>query len=144
MSAEKFCLIAAGLFFMCGLLTGVWKYLCIMASSEGAAPTYVDIAHRTGLMYAFACMLMREFVPYSPLSPDHTLVLVAVPIFFFASAVFTYITHGVLRDTDNQLRRPFRLGHAHLSPVIIWVYMTVLIVAEVGGFAVLLVGALRS
>ncbi|HIV71969.1 MAG TPA: hypothetical protein H9903_13630 [Candidatus Aquabacterium excrementipullorum] len=144
MTASKFCLIAAGLFFMSGLLTGIWKFLCIMRSPQGVAPTYVDITHRTSLMYAFSCLLLREFVPYSPLDARGTLWAAAVPILFFASAVFTYIVHGVLRDTDNQLQRPFRLGNGTLKPALIWVYMVALIAGEIGGFAILLVGAFQA
>lgn len=33
-----------------------------------------------------------------------TLWVVAVPLLFFASAIMTYIIHGLLRDTDNQLQ----------------------------------------
>jgi len=142
MNADKFCLIAAGLFFLCGLLTGAWKFFCIMAADEGTAPVYVDIAHRAALMYAFACILVREFVPYAPLGPTGTLVAVAVPIAFFASAVVSYIVHGWLRDTENQLRRPFRLGRFTLRPAIVWSAMIALILGEVGGFAVLLAGAI--
>lgn len=144
MTASKFCLLAAGLFFLVGLLSGVWKYLSIMRSPEGVAPTYVDITHRSSLMYAFSCLLMMNFVPYSPFGPRETLWVVVVPILFFASAVLTYVVHGVLRDTDNQLRKPHKLGAGTLPGALIWVYMIALIVGEIGGFAILLVGAFRS
>ncbi len=144
MTAEKLCLIAAGLFFLTGLLTGVWKFGCIMRSPEGISPTYVDIAHRAALLYAFACLLLREFVPYSVLTPEQTRLTVGVTMGLFASAVLTYVVHGALGDTDNQLRRPFTLGRWRLRPALVWAYMLVLIVGEVGGFGVLLWGALRS
>lgn len=143
-SATKFCLLAAGLFFLGGMLSGVWKFLAIMRSPDGVAPTYVDITHRTSLMYSFSCLVLMAFVPYSPLGPAGTLWAVLVPILFFASAVLTYLVHGVLRDTDNQLRRPFRLGSRSLSGVLIWTYMLLLIVGEVGGFGILLYGAFRA
>jgi hypothetical protein len=144
MTAELFCLLAAGVFFMSGLLTGVWKYTSIMGAENAQAPGYVDIAHRTSLMYAFAAILMREFVPYSPLGPTGTLWAVAVPILFFASAIAMYILHGILRDTDNQLRRPHVLGRGTVPGVLITIYMVALIVGEIGGFAILFYGLLRS
>jgi len=144
MNAADICLLAAGIFFASGLLTGVWKYAAIMASSKAEAPVYVDIAHRASLMYAFASILLREFVPYSPLSEQGTVLAVAAPLLLFASAIVTYIVHGVLRDTDNQLRRPHQLGKGHVSGGLIRAYMTVLIVGEIGGFAVLFYGFARS
>jgi hypothetical protein len=144
MSADLFCLLAAGVFFMSGLLTGVWKYTSIMGAESAQAPVYVDIAHRTSLMYAFAAILLREFVPYSPLGPTGTLWAVAVPILFFASAVAMYILHGILRDTDNQLRRPHVIGRGTVPGALIAAYMVALIVGEIGGFAILFYGLLRS
>ncbi len=144
MTAELFCLLAAGIFFMSGLLTGVWKYVGIMASPQAQAPVYVDIAHRASLMYAFSAILLREFVPYSPLGPTGTLWAVAVPLLFFGSAIAIYILHGILRDTDNQLRRPHVLGRGTVPGVLITLYMVALIAGEIGGFAILFYGLLRS
>ncbi|HSW14634.1 MAG TPA: hypothetical protein VLI06_17450 [Solimonas sp.] len=144
MNAEIFCLLAAGVFFSSGLLTGVWKYFAIMGSPEAQSPVYVDIAHRSSLMYAFSAILLREFVPYSPLGPVGTLWAVGIPILYFASAIAMYILHGVLRDTDNQLRRPHVLGKGHMPGAMIWLYMVGLIIGEIGGFAVLFYGLLRS
>lgn len=144
MDARAFCLLAAGVFFLSGMITGVWKYRAIITAPEARAPVYVDIAHRTSLLYAFACILLREFVPYSPLSPAGTMWAVGIPILFFASAVVSYILHGLLRDTDNQLRRPHVLGKHHVSGVLISVYIWALIAGEIGGFAILFYGFLRS
>lgn len=56
-------------------------------------------------------------------------------MFFFVSAIGSYVLHGARRDTDNQ----FAHGGVglHLS-------MTLLIVGEMGGFAVLLAGFVRG
>ena len=143
-TAETLCLLAAGSFFMTGLLTGWWKYRCIATSAEAAAPVYVDIAHRAALMYAFSAMLLREFVPYSPLSATGTLLAVAAPLLFFALAIAAYVLHGILRDTDNQLRSPHRLGNGTLPGFAMTGFMWLLALAEIGGFAVLLWGFLRS
>lgn len=141
MNAADFALLAAGLFFLTGLITGVWKYLAIMASDKARAPYYVDTAHRASLMYAFASILVREFVPYSPFSETTTYVLVVAQLAFFASAIVTYIVHGILKDTNNQLRRPHQLGRRTLPGWLVSSYMWALVAAELGGFAVLLAGA---
>lgn len=144
MNAEQLCLLAAGIFFSSGLLTGLWKYACISRSPEAVAPVYVDIAHRTSLMYAFSAMLLREFVPYSPLSPAGTLWAAGLPLLFFGSAIAMYIVHGILRDTDNQMRSPHRLGSMTLPGIVIHGFMWMLAAAEIGGFAVLLYGFVSS
>jgi hypothetical protein len=143
-NADQLCLLAAGIFFSSGLLTGWWKYRSIAGSPEAVAPVYVDVAHRASLMYAFSALLLREFVPYSPLSDTGTLWAVGLPLLFFASAITTYIVHGILRDTDNQLRAPHRLGRLTLPGVAVHGFMWALGAAEIGGFAVLLYGFVSS
>lgn len=144
MNADTLCLLAAGLFFFSALLTGLWKYLCITRSDTATAPVYVDIAHRTGLMYAFSALLLREFVPYSPLSPAGTVWAVGLPLLFFGSAIVIYILHGLLRDTDNQFRTPHRLGSLTLPALAIHGFMWLLAAGEIGGFSILLYGFLIS
>lgn len=140
MTTAEFTLLAAGIFFMNGLLTGVWKYVAIMRSEKARAPYYVDIAHRASLMYAFAAILIREFIPYSPVNETLTFWVVAGQLLFFGSAIITYMVHGLLKDTNNQLKRPHVLGKRHLPTMLIRVYMWFLVIAELGGFAVLLSG----
>jgi hypothetical protein len=144
MDAATLCLLAAGVFFFNGLLTGVWKYACMARTAEATAPVYVDIAHRTSLMYAFAAILLREFVPYSPLGPVGTLWAAGIPLLFFALAIASYMLHGLLRDTDNQLRSPHRLGKATLPGLAIHGFMWALVIGEIGGFSILLWGFLVS
>jgi len=144
MTAETLCLLAAGLYFMTGLLTGLWKYRHIATSDTASAPVYVDIAHRSSLMYAFSALLLREFVPYSPLDAAGTVWAVGLPLLFFGLAIGTYVLHSLLRDTDNQLRHPHRLGRATIPGVLIHGFMWALVAGEIGGFAVLLFGFVRS
>ena len=61
-SSQQLSIVAAGVFFLTGLLTGVWKYLQIRASEEAEAHPYVDIAHRSSLMYSFAARADTEAV----------------------------------------------------------------------------------
>jgi hypothetical protein len=75
--AAQFALLTSGWFLLIGFLTGVWKYRHVMASDEGTAPTYVNIAHRASLLYAFAAIVMFELVLRSPFSPVVEVVAVA-------------------------------------------------------------------
>jgi hypothetical protein len=138
--ATKIALVSAGVFFLTGLLTGVWKFVAIRRSPEAKAPVYVDIAHRAALLYSFAALLLAKFAELSPYSSAVTAVATVAPIAFFAFAVVTYLVHGVLRDTDNQLAPPFVLGSRRMPAIAMDGMMWLLIVAEVGGFAVLFAG----
>ena len=137
-------LLCSGAFLLVGLLTGVWKYVCIARSPDATAPVYVDVAHRASLMYAFASLVLLQFVELSPYCETWTLVFAAAPQLFFALAIGTYVIHGVLRDTDNQLRRPHRLGKGTVPGWATTAFMVSLIVAEVGGAAALVGGVAWS
>jgi hypothetical protein len=56
-------------------------------------------------------------------------------VLFFVAAIGTYVYHGWRRDTDNQLRDQVRGTTA---------FMIALIIAEIGGFTVLLFGFVRA
>ena len=142
--AAAITLLCAGGFFLGGLLLGVWKYVCIVRSPEAVAPVYVDIAHRAALLYGFASLVVLEFVERSPFPAVWTLVCAVAPQVFFGLAIFSYVVHGVLRDTDNQLRAPYRLGSGTLPGWVIHGFMVALIVAEVGGFGALFCGVAWS
>ena len=141
-SAETLAILAAGGFFLTGLLTGVWKYQQIHASPTAEAHPYVSIAHRTALLYAFACLLLAKFAQLSVLTDIVNLVAVSLQIVFFAAAVLSYIAHGLLGDTDNQLRQPHRLGKGTLPAWLIKAFMLALIAGEIGGFLVLFYGVI--
>lgn len=142
--SATFCLAGAGAFFLVGLLAGIWKYACIHRSPEARAPFYVDTAHRAALLYAFACALTGELCRRSAWPDRVNLVAAVALIAFFALAVLGYLVHGALGDTDNQLRRPHRLGKGTISPAAMLAFMVALIVAEVGGFAVIFAGFLAG
>ena len=130
MSPENFSIICSGVFLLTGLMTGVWKFRQVQASSDHQAHPYVDIAHRAALMYSFACIVLAEFAKRSPLSGLVTMLCVLAPIIFFVVAVLSYIYHGLKRDTDNQFAEP--------GPLTIG-SMYALIVAEIGGFGILFI-----
>jgi hypothetical protein len=140
--AEKLSLSGAFLFFLTGLVTGIWKYWHIARTEEARAPVYVDIAHRAALLYAFSALLLSRFAALSCFSDRVNTIAVLASLSFFGLAIGSYIVHGFLQDTDNQLRRPHRLGKGVLGDVSLKLFMISLIVAEVGGALVLGVGAL--
>lgn len=142
--AEKLCITAAFVFFMTGLLTGIWKYRCMARSANASAPVYVNVAHRSSLMYSFAAMLLGVFAHFSQFSEAVDASAAAAALTYFALAIGTYLIHGWLDDTSNQLRKPHRLGKRTLPSWMTPLFMVTLIVAEVGGSAALGLGALLA
>lgn len=128
-------LFAAGLIFLLALVLGIWKYQQMATSPDHLAHPYVDIAHRSALLYSFATLLVAVFVELSALPAWVNAAAAATIIVFFVGAIGSYILHGIKRDTVNQLSQPGRSIH---------VAMTALIVGEIGGFAVLLFGFVRG
>ncbi|CAA0081994.1 Uncharacterised protein [Halioglobus japonicus] len=142
--ALKLAIVSCGMFFLTGLLTGLWKYICIARSDTAQAPVYVDVCHRASLMYSFACLVLAKFVELSVWSAVVNFWATLAPIVFFAAAVFAYALHGYLRDTDNQLQKPHVLGHSTIANAQMMVFMWMLAAAEIGGFVVLLAGAVKG
>ncbi len=136
-------LAAAGLFFLTGLLTGVWKYAHMAASPQAQTPTYVDIAHRAALFYSFAALLIAAFAALSAWPETINFWAATAPLAFFALAIGAYVLHGLLGDTDNQFRRPHRVGPMPLPRHALLLFMVALSLAEIGGFLVLFAGLLR-
>jgi hypothetical protein len=60
MNPSTFCMSSGGGFFLVGLFGGAWKYLCILRSLEARSPLYVDLTHRSALLYAFARVLLSR------------------------------------------------------------------------------------
>ncbi|MBL8950724.1 MAG: hypothetical protein JNK82_08115 [Myxococcaceae bacterium] len=140
MTAHTVALTSAGCFFLTGLVTGAWKYACIARSPDAKAPAYVDIAHRASLLYAFACALIATFAAQSAFSDRVNLVAAVVLITYFAVSVLGYLVHGALRDTDNQLARPHRLGAGTIPAFAMSAFMVSLIAAEIGAFTIVFAG----
>ncbi len=142
--AQQISLTFAFVFFLTGLLTGIWKYLHMARSPDATAPVYVDIAHRSALLYSFAALLLGVFASHSVFPDVVNTVAALAALTYFALAIGTYVLHGMLRDTDNQLRRPHRIGALLLPPWVSATFMGLLILAEVGGTLVLGIGAMLS
>lgn len=124
-------ILAAGLMFVWALLLGIVKYRQILASPDGRAHPYTDIAHRAALLYSFALMLVATFVELSAWGTTVNLAAASVLILFFFVPVAGYMRHGLARDTTNQLVNPGKDIRA---------FMQLLIAGELGGFLVLLSG----
>ncbi|QLL07410.1 hypothetical protein [Mycobacterium vicinigordonae] len=131
----KLTLLAAGLIFLLALGLGVWKYRQIMVADDHRAHIYVDIAHRAALLYAFATALFAVFVELSAWPAWVNLAATAAAVFFFVGAIVGYIVHGARRDTENQFDPPVRGTEF---------FMALLILCEVGGFAVVLAGFVKG
>lgn len=132
-TASMIAISCAGLFFMIGLLTGAWKFSCMINSGAFEAPYYVDIAHRAALLYSFAAILIAVFAYFSAFSDGVNIVATIAPLLFFAIAIFNYIKLGIENKTNNQLRDSENLAGDKLI-------LGSLMVAEIGGFVVLLTG----
>ncbi|NUP08246.1 MAG: hypothetical protein HOW73_19525 [Polyangiaceae bacterium] len=121
----------SGVFFFTGLVLGVWKFRAMAKASDHRAPVYVDIAHRAALLYSFAALVLAKLAEYSPFPMVVTTLAVGIPLVCFGSAIATYIQLGLRDDTDNQFER-----RTFVTSWGIWM----LIVGEIGGFAVLFCG----
>ncbi len=140
--ASKLALFGSGFFLLVGLLTGVWKYLAISRSRAAEAPRYVSVTHQASLLYSFASLVFFQLLEFSPYPEVINLVAVAVPLFFFATAIGTYVAHAIIQDTDNQFAKPYRMGRRLIPPRLFHLMVWLLIIGEVGGFVVLFLGAL--
>ena len=144
MMAENIALWSCGVFFLVGLLTGVWKYLQISGSEKARAHYYVDVAHRASLMYAFACLVLERFASKSVWPDVVNAYAVLASVLFFALAVGSYILHGALGDTSNQLRTPHKIGAMRVPSWGMALFMWALVAAEIGGFCVLFAGFIQA
>lgn len=139
--ATEFALLSSGFFLLIGMLTGVWKYIQIHMSEDNKAHPYVDIAHRASLLYSAACISLAGLTVLSVWTTQINFYLVLSNAVFFFFAVFSYVLHGMLKDTKNQFAEPHHVGDYTLSPIIVSGFMVLLIVAEVGATTGLLYGA---
>jgi hypothetical protein len=130
---KQLIIVAMGLFFLTGLLTGVWKYYHMLHRTDHQAPVYVNIAHSAALQYSFACLVLLVFAGLSSFPVAVNAAAAGVVLLFFASAITTYIVLGLRNRTNNQFERR--------SVLTTW-GMWALIAGEIGGFGVLAAGAL--
>ena len=142
--AVKLAILFSGIFLWVGMLTGVWKYLQIRNSAQSRAHYYVDIAHRSSLLYAPATLILAVLAYYSQFSETINLICVVLNLAFFSFSIGAYILHGILKDTTNQFKKPHQLGKVQLPGILMTLAMIGLIVAELGGTGILLWGATQG
>jgi hypothetical protein len=144
MNALKLCYLFAGIYFLVGLLSGIWKYHGIVKSKNGIAHEYVSVLHRASLLYSFACILLAKFVELSSLSEEVNFYSALAVIAFFGFAQITYFLHALLKDTENQFSKPYQLGGWFYPSFLLHLSMILLIIGELGGFMILFWGFLRT
>lgn len=137
----RLAIVFSGIFLWVGMLTGVWKYLQIRQSEQSRAHYYVDIAHRSSLLYAPASLILAVLSYFSAWTELWNLVFVILNLIFFSFSVLSYILHGLLKDTTNQFRTPHQMGRFHLPTWMMTFAMLLLVLAEVGATGMLLLGS---
>lgn len=138
--AVKIGIIFSGIFLWVGMFTGVWKYWQIRQSPQSRAHYYVDIAHRSSLLYAPATLILAVLAYCSVLPSMVNLICVLINIIFFSFSIAAYMLHGFLQDTTNQFKQPHQLGKFHLPESLMTLAMLGLIIAELGGTGILVYG----
>lgn len=141
-SATQLAIIFSGMFLWVGMLTGVWKYYQIRNTELARAHYYVDIAHRSSLLYAAASLILAALSYFTSLSDSLSLFCVVANLFFFSMSILVYIIHGMLKDTTNQFKQPHKLGQWSIPRWCMTFLMLSLIMVELGATAVLLLGTI--
>lgn len=140
-AAVRWAIVFSGIFLWVGMLTGVWKYWQIRSSEQARAHYYVDIAHRSSLLYAPASLILAVLAYFSVFSSSVNLLCVVLNLAFFSFSILSYILHGWLKDTSNQFKTPHQLGKRMTLPNwMMSVAMLLLIASELGATGVLLAG----
>jgi len=143
-TATELAIVFSGIFLWVGMITGVWKYYQIRNSALARAHYYVDIAHRSSLLYAAASLILAVLSYFTILSNELSLFCVVANLFFFSMSILIYIVHGCLKDTTNQFKQPHQLGKWTLPGWCMTIMMLGLIVVELGATVLLLFGTIFS
>lgn len=138
--ASQWAIVFSGFYLWIGMLTGIWKYYQIRHSERAKAHYYVDIAHRSSLLYAAASLILAMLSQFTVLPNHIALLCVLANLIFFTFAILSYILHGLLQDTANQFKQPHKLGRWILPSWCMTLAMLLLIIAEFGATSILLLG----
>ncbi|CEI50912.1 hypothetical protein [Acinetobacter bereziniae] len=140
----KLALIFSGVYLWVGMLTGVWKYVQISRSELARAHYYVDIAHRSSLLYAPASLILALMAYCSSFQEIINLLCVIVNLVFFSFSIASYVLHGWLKDTTNQFKQPHQLGAVHLPKILLRLAMILLVIGEIFATGILLLGMIKG
>lgn len=139
--AMKLAILFSGVYLWLGMLTGVWKYWQIRHSTQARAHYYVDIAHRSSLLYASASLILAVLAEFSIWSEMWNLAFVVINLIFFSASILSYVLHGYLKDTTNQFKVPHQLGNKVLPRAMMTLAMVLLVVGELFATGMLVLGA---
>ena len=140
--AVAWAVLFSGVFLWVGMLTGVWKYYQIRHSAQARAHYYVDIAHRSSLLYAPASLIIAILAHFSIWSDGLNFTFVLINLFLFSFSILSYVLHGWLKDTTNQFKQPHQMGRWHLPKWMLSSAIILLIIGELGATAGLLLGTM--
>ncbi|EOR07835.1 hypothetical protein [Acinetobacter genomosp. 15BJ] len=141
-TATQLAIVFSGIFLWVGMLTGVWKYYQIRQTAQARAHYYVDIAHRSSLLYAAASLILAALSFFTVLSDSIALFCVVANLFFFTMSILIYILHGLLKDTTNQFKQPHQVGKWTLPAWCMTLMMLSLIIVELGATGILVLGTI--
>ena len=139
--AMKLAILFSGVYLWLGMLTGVWKYWQIRHSTQARAHYYVDIAHRSSLLYASASLILAVLAEFSIWSDLWNLTFVVILLIFLSASILSYVLHGYLKDTTNQFKVPHQLGKKVLPRTMMALAMVLLVVGELFATGMLVLGA---
>ncbi|BBL20432.1 MULTISPECIES: hypothetical protein [Acinetobacter] len=138
--ATKLAILFSGIYLWIGMLTGLWKYYQIRKSAHSRAHPYVDIAHRSSLLYAPATLILATLGHFTIWSDYAVLTCIGINILFFSLSILSYILHGVLKDTVNQFQVPHQLGKWYLPKILMTIFMFLLVIGELVASGFLIIG----
>ncbi len=98
--AVQLAIVFSGIFLWIGMLTGVWKYWQIRRSELSRAHYYVDIAHRSSLLYAAASLILAVLSYFTVLNENITLWCVFANILFLVFQ-FWFISYMAIYRTQQ-------------------------------------------
>lgn len=136
----KLGVLFSGIYLWFGMITGLCKYIQISTHETARAHHYVDIAHRSSLLYAPAALILAVLCYFSIWTEFTNLVCIVVNLILFSFSILSYIVHGLLKDTTNQFKAPHSLGSLTLPKSILNSAMVLLVIGELGSTTMLLVG----
>lgn len=137
-SSTEVILLMAGLIFLGALVLGVLKYQQMATTENHLAHPYIDVAHRAGLLYSFATLLVAVFVELSAWSETVNLIAAGALVFFFVTVTIGYAVFGIRGGSTNNFADPYP------NAVSVHVWMFALILTEIGAFSVLLAGFVNA
>jgi len=91
-------------YFAAALLTGVWKWRAMLASSDGVAHKYIDIAHHAALHYGPFIVLAGVLASFWPFGEFFAAwILIEIMGWTMVLSLSRYVSLGFRGTITNQL-----------------------------------------